>query len=88
MILLQACAFALRSVVYTMEAVILLRVVCEFFVIKRDSAFMKFIIQVSEPLLIPVRKLLAQKPGKTRMRLDLSPVVAMFILYFISRLLR
>jgi len=88
MTLLQAVVFALRSVVYTMEAVILLRVICEFFFLKRDSVPVRFIVQVSEPLLIPVRKLLEQKPGKSRMRLDLSPVLAMLILYFISRLLR
>lgn len=85
---MQIICFALRSVVYTMEAIILLRVLCEWLVVKRDSAPMRFIIQVSEPLLIPVRRLLEPKSRKSRMRMDLSPVVAMFILYLIGRLLR
>lgn len=84
---LQAVGFALHSVVYTMEAVILLRVACELFVIKRDSVPMRFIIQVSEPLLIPVRKLLEKSAREHRMRMDLSPIVTMMILYLISRLL-
>jgi uncharacterized protein YggT (Ycf19 family) len=90
MTFLQAAVFALRSVVYTMEAIILLRVLCELIVVKRDSAPMRFIIQVSEPLLVPVRRLLERGYRKRRikMRMDLSPIVVMIILYFISRLLR
>ena len=73
-----------------MEAIILLRVLCELIVVKRDSAPMRFIIQVSEPLLVPVRRLLERGYRKRRikMRMDLSPIVVMIILYFISRLLR
>ncbi|NLI38890.1 MAG: YggT family protein [Clostridiaceae bacterium] len=90
MTVLQAAVFALRSVVYAMEAIILLRVLCELIVVKRDSAPMRFIIQVSEPLLVPVRRLLERGYRKRRMkmRMDLSPIVVMIILYFISRLLR
>lgn len=90
MTVLQAAVFALRSVVYAMEVIILLRVLCELIVVKRDSAPMRFIIQVSEPLLVPVRRLLERGYRKRRMkmRMDLSPIVVMIILYFISRLLR
>ena len=90
MTFLQAAVFALRSVVYTMEAIILLRVLCELIVVKRDSAPMRFIIQVSEPLLVPVRRLLERGYRKRRIKMimDLSPIVVMIILYFISRLLR
>ncbi|MDI9513937.1 MAG: YggT family protein [Bacillota bacterium] len=90
MTVLQAAVFALRSVVYAMEVMILLRVLCELIVVKRDSAPMRFIIQVSEPLLVPVRRLLERGYRKRRMkmRMDLSPIVVMIILYFISRLLR
>ena len=35
MTVLQAAVFALRSVVYAMEAIILLRVLCELIVVKR-----------------------------------------------------
>ncbi|NLU32332.1 MAG: YggT family protein [Clostridiaceae bacterium] len=90
MTVLQAAGFALRSVVYAMEAIILLRVICELVVVKRDSAPMRFIVQVSEPLLIPARKLLASiyRKSRIKMRMDLSPIVVMIILYLIVRLLR
>ncbi|HOQ75796.1 MAG TPA: YggT family protein [Thermoclostridium sp.] len=73
-----------------MEAIILLRVICELVVVKRDSAPMRFIVQVSEPLLIPARKLLASiyRKSRIKMRMDLSPIVVMIILYLIVRLLR
>ncbi len=87
---MQAAGFALRSVIYAMEAIILLRVICELFVVKRDSAPMRFIIQVSEPLLIPTRRLLKRmsRRSRIRMRMDLSPIVVMIVLYLLSRLLR
>lgn len=83
---MQALIIALRSVISVMEFVILLRVLCEFIVVKRDSAPMRFIVQVSEPLLLPVRKLLAKNNKDTKQKFDLSPLVAMIILYILSRL--
>jgi len=90
MTVLQAAGFALRSVVYAMEAVILLRVICELVVVKRDSVPMRFIVQVSEPLLVPARRLLKRmfRRSGIRMRMDLSPLVVMLVLYLIGRLLR
>lgn len=86
---LQAAVFALRSVVYTMEIVILLRMLCEMIVVRRNTAPMKFLVQISEPLLIPVRRLLERGYRKSgaRMRIDLSPLVVMIILYLFNSLL-
>jgi YggT family protein len=83
----QAVIPALRSVILLMECIILIRVLFEFMAIKRDSAPMRFIIQVSEPLLLPVRKLLDRGAHGRRQRMDLSPIVVMIILYLINRLL-
>lgn len=49
---------------------------------------MRFIIAISEPLLIPVRRLLAKGMKEKRMRFDLSPFVTMIILVMINHLLK
>jgi len=89
MVFLQAVILALRSVVYTMEIVLVLRMLCEMVVVRRSAAPMKFLIQISEPLLKPARWLLERIYRKSgiKMRMDLSPLVAMIFLYLINRLL-
>lgn len=86
MAFLQAMILALHSVIFLMECVILIRAVCELVVVKRDSAPMKFIIRVSEPLLLPVRNLL-NHGSRVKLKFDLSPIVAMIILFIINRML-
>lgn len=84
----QAVIPALRSVVFLMECIILIRVLCELVVVKRDSAPMKFIIRVSEPLLLPVRYFVSRGMRDKKLKFDLSPIVAIIILFIISRLLK
>ena len=45
----------------------------------------KFIYQVTEPILFPVRKLVARSPlGGTTMMIDFSPIIVFILLDFIS----
>ncbi|GEM_PF-6436448 len=79
---------ALRSVIFVMESIVLLRVFCELFVKKRDSVVVRFIISASETLLIPVRNLLSKTTQGKKPRVDLSPLVLMIILVIINLAIR
>ena len=51
--ILAAFIIALRAVVYVMEAVLVIRVICEFKLIRRDSVGFKFLLNITDPLLNP-----------------------------------
>lgn len=70
----------LRFVLIALEVLILARVLLSWFDPAARSAFAGFIVQTSEPLLAPVRKLLP----RTGM-LDLSPLIVLLVLGAILR---
>jgi len=85
---LQIIVISLRSVIGAMEVVILARVLCEFKAIRRDSMPFRLLFTISEPLLEPVRKILARQYNNNKIRFDFSPFIVMIILYIINVLLR
>jgi len=85
---LQIIVISLRSVIGAMEVVILARVLCEFKAIRRDSMPFRLLFTISEPLLEPVRKILARQYKNNKIRFDFSPFIVMIILYIINVLLR
>ncbi|NLM75299.1 MAG: YggT family protein [Clostridiaceae bacterium] len=84
----QIIIISLRAVIGAMEVVILARVLCEFKAIRRDSRPFRLLLSISEPLLHPVRKILAKQYKNIKIRFDLSPFIVMIILYIINVLLR
>ncbi len=78
---------ALRAVIYTMEVVLVIRVVCEFKLIRRDTAGFKFLLNVTDPLLNPVRKQLIKANKGKLLRFDISPLFVIILLYLINTLL-
>jgi YggT family protein len=69
-----------RFVLIALEIVILARVLLSWFDPVGRSAFARFIIQTTEPILAPVRRMLP----KTGM-LDLSPLIVLLVLGAILR---
>ena len=85
--ILAAFIIALRAVVYVMEAVLVIRVICEFKLIRRDSVGFKFLLNITDPLLNPVRKLLIKANKEKPLRFDISPLFVIILLYLISTIL-
>ncbi len=85
--ILAAFIIALRAVVYVMEAVLVIRVICEFKLIRRDSVGFKFLLNITDPLLNPVRKLLIKANKGKPLRFDISPLFVIILLYLISTIL-
>ena len=84
----QAFIIALRSVIGVMEVVLIVRVLCEFKAIRRDSKAFMFLLLISEPLLNPVRKIFIKQARENRLKYDISPFVVMILLYMLSTLLK
>ena len=78
---------ALRAVIYVMEAVLIIRVICEFKLIRRDSTGFKFLLSITDPLLNPVRKLLVKANKEKPLRFDISPLFIIILLYLICTIL-
>ncbi|HBR01270.1 MAG TPA: hypothetical protein DD738_01505 [Ruminiclostridium sp.] len=79
---------AMRVVIGVMEAVLITRVFCEFKVVRRDTAPFQFLLQVSEPLLNPVRRILLKQSKENKLKFDISPFVVLIILYLLDTLLK
>ncbi|NMA66346.1 MAG: YggT family protein [Clostridiaceae bacterium] len=88
MSVLRIVIISLRAVIGAMEIVILVRVLCEFKAIRRDSKPFRFLFSISEPLFEPVRRILSKQSKEKKMRFDLSPFIVMILLSVLNVLLR
>jgi YggT family protein len=67
---------------------ILVRVVLSWLPISRDNAIVRFVYNLTEPLLAPIRGLLDKSPlGGSGMMLDLSPLVLFLIITLVKNIL-
>lgn len=68
------------------EIIILLRCVLSFVFAGRYNAFYMFLIKITDPILLPIRNILARTPIGSGM-FDFSPVVAILLIGVIERCL-
>ncbi len=85
---IQAFIIALRAVINVMEVVLIIRVLCEFKAIRRDTRAFQFLLFISEPLLNPVRKILMKQTKEKSLKFDISPFVVIILLYMLNTLLK
>ncbi len=85
---MRGVLLALNSVLAVMQIVIVIRVFIEFKAVRRDAQPIRLLLQISEPLLAPVRKLLNAGNKDRQRRFDLSPLVVILILYLLRQLIR
>lgn len=79
-------ASILVKVLELIEIAVLLRAVLSFIPSASEGAFMRILVQLTEPLLSPVRRLIERSPlGRTAYRIDLSPL-AVFLIAEIVRM--
>ena len=86
--LLHTFIIALIAVINVMEVVLVIRVFCEFKLIRRNSKPFQFLLLITEPLLNPVRKMLSKGNKGKPLRFDISPLFVIILLYLINTLLK
>jgi YggT family protein len=82
--------YALRTIelfLYALELLILVRVLLSWIPSAYNNPFVKFIIQITEPILAPIRKLIDKSifGGKGNV-LDFSPLIAFLLLRILQSL--
>jgi YggT family protein len=82
--------YALRTIelfLYALEILILVRVLLSWVPRAYNNPFAKFIIQITEPILAPIRKLIEKSifGGKGNV-LDFSPLIAFLLLRILQSL--
>ena len=86
--ILRTSIIALRAVINVMEVVLVIRVFCEFKLIRRNSGPFQFLLLITEPLLNPVRKMLTRGNKGKPLKFDISPLFVIILLYLINTLLK
>ena len=82
----MSVVFLLRliNLLFTIYSVaIIVRSLLPWFRISYDHSVMRFLIQITEPILAPLRRYIRPVGG-----LDFTPMVALLLLWFLEQLLR
>lgn len=69
------------------EILILLRIIFSWIPFRRENKFAIFIYSVTEPILSPIRNLIARSAFGKNLMFDFSPILAYLILGFIEHVL-
>ena len=78
---------AIIMLLYLIQFLIIVRIFMSWAPTNRNTTFMRYLHMVTEPILSPVRNLLAKTPlGNTMF--DFSPIAIFLLISFIVRLLR
>ncbi|HHV28665.1 YggT family protein [Acetivibrio mesophilus] len=63
---------------------IVIRAILSWFPIPKNNIFVKLILQITEPILSPIRSLLESTSFGRNSMIDFSPMIALLILWIIS----
>ena len=71
---------------YVLYGMLFVRVILTWMPMIRNGSVVSFIFAFTEPMLLPVRKLMDRSPlGGPGMMLDFSPIITFFLLDFMRR---
>lgn len=70
-----------------MEYAIIGRCIISWLPLSRDNVIVKILVAVTEPIMGPIRRLMANSPLGRGMMIDFSPVLALLLLMFAYRVL-
>jgi YggT family protein len=76
----EALGAGIEIVAYVLFAAVILRAISSWFNFDQSSSVYHVLYQITEPILAPIRSIMP------RLAIDLSPMVAGFILIFLAQL--
>ena len=80
-------AWILISIISAFKMLMLIRAICSWFPSIRDTGFFRFIYSITEPPLVPIRKVLNNIGWVRRFPLDLSFLALYLLLELVSSML-
>ena len=78
---------AIIMLLYLIQFLVIVRIFMSWIPTNRNTTFMRYLYMVTEPILSPIRNLLAKTPLGNSM-FDFSPLVIFLLISFVVRLLR
>ncbi|MDD5603578.1 MAG: YggT family protein [Eubacteriales bacterium] len=78
---------AIHWLIEVMKWTIFIRVIISWFPISRENPLIKALYAVTEPILSPIRKLIAKSSFGNNMMFDFSPIIAFLILSLVGRMI-
>jgi len=69
------------------ELLIFIRIAFSWLPIKKSNAIFQFLFTVTEPILAPIRNLIARSSFGKNMMFDFSPILAYLLLGFVERII-
>lgn len=70
-----------------LETLIFLRIIFSWLPIKKENLLLQFLFMVTEPILAPIRNLIARSSFGRNMMLDFSPILAYLLLGFVKKII-
>lgn len=69
------------------EILIFLRIIFSWLPIDKNNAIFQFLYSVTEPILAPIRNLIARSSFGRNLMIDFSPILAYLLLSFMERII-
>ncbi|MDD4295594.1 MAG: YggT family protein [Ruminiclostridium sp.] len=69
------------------ETLLFLRIIFSWLPIQKNNALLQFLYSVTEPILAPIRDLIARSSFGKNMMIDFSPILAYVLLGFVEKII-
>lgn len=79
--------YTLKLVLRILELLIFIRVILSWIYNSWDNQFTRFVYQITEPVLAPVRSFIGRFSSGRNLMLDFSPLIVLIIIQFVYELL-
>lgn len=79
---------ALYWMLKVLEIAIFFRVILSWVRLPEDNQFVKIVYQVTEPILLPIRSLMSRFMSGGGIPLDLSPLIAILLIQFLTSFIK
>lgn len=70
------------------KIVIFVRIIISWLPISKDNRFMRFLYDITEPFLAPIRGIIERSAIGKNMMVDFSPIVAYMIIWLVESVIR
>ena len=77
---MQLLLAALDILLRIIEGLIIVRIILSWFPIRKDHPIIVILYQLTEPILGPIRNLIAKSAIGSNLMLDLSPIIAFLLI--------
>lgn len=79
--------YIISNVLYIFDLLLLIYCICSWVIRDPYNKLYRFLSFICDPVLNPVRALLSKIPFLERVQIDFSPVVLMYLLHWLARII-